>query len=208
MVNSNTRIQKITANSVVGFISQFNSTVVDPAYNTATYHSGNKPHFSKTANGLTTPQSVPDNQLLGTGRTYLSSNDTRINAASLCAALLNITQSLSKIRRFQSQWYFNTNGTQALVDSMSGTGILTFPDIPAGTREASWTREGNTNIQLSPQMLFSAGKKIIASDANQTIVNCLNAWATQCRDNNEIIYKFFQCYSDCHVNCYNSRGRR
>ena len=172
MVNSNTRIQKITANSVVGFISQFNSTVVDPAYNTATYHSGNKPHFSKTANGLTTPQSVPDNQLLGTGRTYLSSNDTRINAASLCAALLNITQSLSKIRRFQSQWYFNTNGTQALVDSMSGTGILTFPDIPAGTREASWTREGNTNIQLSPQMLFSAGKKIMASDANQTIVNC------------------------------------
>ncbi len=208
MVDSNTKIQKITANSIVGFISQFNSTVVDPAYNTATYHSGNKPHFSKTANGLTTPQSVPDNQLLGTKRTYLSSNDTRINAASLCAALLNITQSLSKIRKFQSQWYFNTNGTQALVDSMSGTGILTFPDIPAGTKEASWTREGNTNIQLSPQMLFSAGKRIMASDANQTIANCLNAWTSQCRDSNEIIYKFFQCYSDCHSNCYDSRGRR
>lgn len=93
MVNSNTKIQKVTANSIVGFISQFNSTVVDPAYNTATYHSGNKPHFSKTANELTTPQSIPDNQLLGAERTYLSSNDTRINAASLCAALLSITQS-------------------------------------------------------------------------------------------------------------------
>lgn len=208
MVASKTRIKKITANSVSGFISEFNSIVVDPAYNTATYHSGNKPHFSKTANGLTTPQSIPDNQLQGNGRTYLSSGDVRINAASLCSALLNITQSLSKIRRFQSQWYFNTNGTQALVDSMSGIGILTFPDLPAGSKESTWTREGNTSIALAPQMLFAAGKRITASDANQTITNCLNAWATQCRDSNDIVYKFFQCYSECHASCHNARGRR
>lgn len=211
MVTQNTAIKKVTANSITGFITQFNSSVVDAAFNYATYNSSNYPKFGATAYGYTTPISIPSGQLAAASKTYLSNSDTRITASTLWSSMLSVTRTLVKIRLFYSYWYYNNNGTQGLVTSMSGRAVFNtaYPAVPSG---GSWARSGATSLTLSPTCTINADERATASNANAAITNCFNAWVSVCRDANPLTYQFYtchtSCHSSCHSACHDSRGRR
>lgn len=209
MVATNTRVIKISTSSVTGFISQFNTNVVDAAYGYVNYTNSNYPYFSYTQSGLTNPIAIPSGHLADISKTYLSNSDTVITASSLWNAMVTVTRDLAKIRLFQSLWYYNDNDNQVLQTSLSGRAVFntSYPAVPSG-----WTRSGATSVTISPTQTITAGTRATAANANSAITNCFNAWVSQCRDGNTLTYAFYtchsQCHNSCHSSCHDSRGRR
>lgn len=236
MVELGKKIQKITANSIIGAINDFNDRVIKKAYNMATYHKGNYPKFSGTANygnnntgttGFTNPTAIPNDQLGDKSIPSLSINDTKIIASTLWNAMMNVTKSLSKIRKFDSYWYHreqlatnksdSTGGTRVLKNSISGCAVFnnSLPGVPGGSDALSgksefWTRSGSTTVSLAPtkDTNFAAGKPITAKSFNDAVNNCYNEWYNKCYNANKLTYTYYTCHLNCHGNCHNSRSRR
>ena len=237
-VTQNQKIQKVTANNIVGAITDFNTNVLTKAYNQATYHSGNVPVFSGTANigsnnvgsvGFTNPAALPSNQMLSKSVPSLTLSDTTISASSLWSQMLTMTRALNKIRKFTSTWYhrqFTTKQDDAnssdanggsLINkgSVSGTCVInaSFPAVPTasnalGGSSTSWERSGTTSITLNPSSALTTNAQITAGNMNTTITNCYNTWYNTCISANALTYNLYTCHLNCHGNCYGTRSRR
>lgn len=217
-------IKKVTANSIIGAVSDFNNRVPEAVYNYATYSSSNLPHFTGSCNWgnnsstgetyLTNPQAIEDNQFVAKNVPSLTLNDTVITASTLWSAMNNITIALNKVRYFTAKWYHKTNTTSILLDSISGYGTINteFPNASTGIdaingKSQYWTREGQ-NITFSSSSSLQKGKVVLASDINNTIQNCYNSWYNNCYNKNGITYNMYSCHLNCHNNCHSSRSRR
>jgi hypothetical protein len=235
MVQVGTKIQKMTANSIIGAINDFNDRVIKKAYNMATYHKGNVPKFTGTANygnnntgtvGFTNPNAIPADQLGEKTIPSLSINDKKIIASTLWSAMLNVSKSLNKIRTFESYWYHreqlatnksdSTGGTRVLKSSTSGCAVFKAP-LPAvsggsdalSNKSEFWGRSGSSNIELNPSnTTIIKDTKITASSFNDAVNNCYNEWYNKCYNANKLAYTFYTCHLNCHGNCHNSRSRR
>lgn len=218
-------IQKVTANNIIGVINDFNSNVVDNAFNKKTHNSGNYPKFTGTATygttgsssttGWTNPNAIPSGQLAEDNKSSLTINDTIITATSLWNSMLSITRTLVKIRKFTSQWYHKVDTTNNLVNQISGYGVFntSYPSVPTGTltngaKGETWTRSGSTSITLNPTQSITTNTDATALSINTAINNCYNEWVNKCYNENQLTYQFFTCHQNCHSNWSNSRGRR
>lgn len=235
MVQVGTKIQKMTANSIIGAINDFNDRVIKKAYNMATYHKGNVPKFTGTANygnnnvgtvGFTNPNAIPTDQLTDKTTLTLEINDKKIIASTLWSAMLNVTKSLNKIRTFESYWYHreqlvknksdSTGGTRVLKSSISGCAVFKapLPAVPGGSdvlknKSEFWGRSGSSNIELNPSnTTIIKDNKITASSFNDAVNNCYNEWYNKCYNANKLAYTFYTCHLNCHGNCHSSRSRR
>lgn len=220
-----TKIQKVTANNIVGVITDFNSVVVTGAFSKVPNHSGAYPTFAGSAtygttgasatSGWSNPIAIPSGHLADNSQTTLSISDTRINASSLWTSMLNVTRTLVKLRKFTSSWYHKTDATNNLVNSVSGYASFntSFPAVPTatlanGVKGETWARSGTTAITLSPVSTLTTGAQIKASDINTTINNCYNSWVSNCYNANVLTYTLYTCHQNCHSSCHDSRGRR
>lgn len=239
MVQVGKKIQKITANNIIGAINDFNDRVIKKAYNMATYHKDNVPKFTRSVNfgsnnvgvvGFTNPNALPANQLDSKTIQLLSNNDTKIIASTLCNAMLNVTKSLNKIRRFQSSWYHreqltvgsNANisdplgGLLVLKQTITGHGVFktSLPDVPSGVdklngKSEHWFRSNYTPVELNPTSSNMIKDKMASADSyNTTLTNCYNEWLNKCYNSNTITYTYYTCHLNCHGNCHSSRSRR
>lgn len=220
------KIQKVTANNIIGVINDFNTNVVNNAYNKRTYNSSSYPTFSGTATygttgssattGWTNPIAIPSGHLNADGKTTMTSiSDTKITASTLWSSMLNITRTLVKIRKFTSNWYHRTDTTDNLVNTISGYAVFNtaYPAVPTGTltnatATSTWTRSGATSITLNPTQTIKNGEIASATSINNAINNCYNAWVNNCYNGNVLTYTFYTCHQNCHSNWVNSRGRR
>lgn len=237
-VTSNTQIQKVTANNIVGAITDFNTNVLTKVYNYATYHSGNLPKFTGTANygrgdvgteGFTNPQAVPSNQLISKSVPTLSLSDTTLTASTLWTAMKNVTVALNKVRYFKANWYHrecltkadatntvdSTGGARVLKNSITGRGVFntSFPAVTTGSdtynsKTEFWERTGTTSITLAPTSTLTVGAQITAANMNSAITNCYNSWYNSCYTANQLTYNYYTCHLNCHDNCHTSRSRR
>lgn len=224
---SNTLIQKVTANNIIGVINDFTTNVIDNAFNKRGYNSGTYPYFSGTAGyntatnvkatttGWTNPIAIPSGQLAADSKPSLSITDTVITASTLWNSMLTITRALAKIRVFTSNWYHKSGTTNNLVNSVSGTAVFntSYPAVPTGTiannqKTSNWTRSGSTSITLNPSSSISTDTTATANNINTTITNCYNAWATNCYNGNRLTYTFYTCHYNCFSEWADSRGRR
>ena len=241
MVQVGTKIQKMTANNIIGAINDFNDRVIKSAYNMATYHKGNVPKFSGSVNygsnnkgtvGFTNPAAIPNNQLGEKSIPSLSINDTKIIASTLWNALMNVTKSLSQIRKFESKWYhreqLNVGSNANIVDPVGGLLVLkqtitghgvfktSLPDVPYGENKLNgksehWYRTGLTSVELNPTNSNMIKDKIASANSyNTALINCYNEWYNKCYndDANKLTYEYYTCHLNCHGNCHSSRSRR
>lgn len=213
-------IQKVTANSIVGVISDFNAIVVNQAHSKVQYHSGNVPYFSgsgtSTGGNFTNPAALPANQLAANSQSTMTAiGDDIITASSLWSSMLTITRYLVKIRKFTSTWIHAQPASPVTVNTVTGWAVFNtaFPAVPTGTvtvdsHTENWTRDGNTSITLSPTQTISSGDDAAAANMNTAINNCYNAWVNSCYNANELTYTYYTCHSNCHSNWGDARGRR
>jgi len=223
-VVQNTQVIKVTANSIVGAVTDFNSRVPTAVYNFATYHTGNLPKFTGTCTWgnntrtgttyLTNPQAIETNQFAAKSVPSLSLSDIQITASTLWTAMYNIAVALNKVRYFVANWYHRTNDSRALVNSISGRGVMntSFPAVTGGSDVVNstsryWTRSGG-NVTFTPTSAITKDTQITAANMNTTIQNCYNAWYNACYTNNQITYTMYTCHLNCHSECYGVRSRR
>lgn len=213
-------IQKVTANSIVGVINDFNSIVVNQAHSKVQYHSGNVPHFTGSATGSTgtwtNPAALPTNQLAANSQSTMTAiEDDIITASSLWSSMLTITRYLVKIRKFTSTWIHAQPAQAQTINTVTGWAVFNtaFPAVPTGnvtvdSQTENWTRGGNTSITLSPAQTINSGADAAAANMNTAINNCYNAWVNSCYNANELTYTYYTCHSNCHSNWGDARGRR
>lgn len=215
-----TDIQKVTANSIVGVINDFNSIVVNQAHSKVQYHSGNIPYFSgtgtSTGGNFTNPAALPSNQLAAnTQSTMTGISDDIITASTLWSSMLTITRYLVKIRKFTSTWIHAQPASVVNKGTVTGYAVFNtaFPAVPTGTvvvnsHTQNWTRSGSTSITLSPSQTINTGADAAAANMNTAINNCYNAWVNSCYNANALTYTYYTCHSNCHSNWEDGRGRR
>ena len=215
-----TDIQKVTANSIVGVINDFNSIVVNQAHSKVQYHSGNIPYFSgtgtSTGGNFTNPAALPSNQLAAnTQSTMTGISDDIITASTLWSSMLTITRYLVKIRKFTSTWIHAQPALPVTMGTITGWAVFNtaYPAVPTGTvtvdsHTSNWTRGGSTSITLSPSQTINTGADATAANMNTAINNCYNAWVNSCYNANALTYTYYTCHSNCHSNWGDSRGRR
>lgn len=219
-------IKKITANNIIGVINDFNTNVVDNAFNKRNYNSSTYPSFTGSATygrtgssattGWTNPRAIPSGQLAADNKTSMTSiSDTIITASTLWSSMLSITRQLVKIRKFTSYWYHKTDATNNLVNSITGYGVFNtaYPSVPTGTlsnnvKGETWTRSGSTSITLNPTQTINSNEIATAISINDAINNCYNSWVDNCYNGNVLTYNFYTCHQNCHSNWADARGRR
>lgn len=170
MITANKIITKNSSGENVGVINDFNSRVISTAYNLATYHSGNIPHFSGSvqygyeASGnvaYSNMAAIESSQLSQKSIPSITISDSTITAATLWSTMKSMTQALNKIRIFTANWYHRRNttlgstyqaatpgtgGDRYLVNSISGCAVFNtaFPAVSGGSDNLSFNNCNRT----------------------------------------------------------------
>lgn len=210
-------------------IDNFSNNLLNAMFS-GQYHLTNLPRFSGTAGSWTNPQAIPSSQLSTNTKPGITIADTVCTASTVYSQCKTVVDSLTRIRYFTSNWYWQTNSNHGLVNSVSGSAIFlaTIPMVPAypgtGNGRSGWTRTitgaGSGAASTSSATITSTltvtnplnqNKEIKASEItpytlNAALFNYLyNAW--NANRNNRITYNFFTCHSNCYFACQ-SRSRR
>ena len=209
-------------------IENFNTNLLNAIYSGA-YHLTNLPRFKGSAGIWSNPQAIPSSQLSTATRPELKINDTMPTAGNTYLAMKTIVDGLTRIRYFTSNWYYQTNSSHGLINSVSGTAIFlaSIPGVPtysSGANKSGWTRTITgpgagaastasatlttvltvTNPLKQNEVILAS--KITPKDLNNSLYNYLyNAWAAN--RNNRLTYNFYTCHNNCWGAC-NPRSRR
>lgn len=194
--------------------------------------STNIPRFSGSAGPFTSPAALPANQIAMYSDPTVNISSDEVSASNTYNALKVIVDGLTRIRYFTSNWYFQTNNSQGLVNSISGTALFnaTIPSLPtynAGRKANGYSGWARTIAGTGAGVATNAAARITSSlsVANPMVINnvvnasnltprtltatffnnLFNAWASN--RNNRITYNFYTCHSNCHASC-NPRSRR
>jgi hypothetical protein len=212
------------------FLANINSLILAGAY-----HNGNAPHFSGTSlyktnynsnityTAYTNPQAIPTADLDSVGNALADSNINAvgikgniIKGATVYSVLCDVIRKMTRVRNFTSRWYHKTNGSLALVNTVSGKAIFketlsvlnSFPETN-NTLNSGWSRTTNNTLQTISVGTSGIVKDsvIYADSVNTFLTNLNNAWAAV--EENAIGYTFYSCHNNCHChsNC-DSRHRR
>lgn len=173
------------------------------------------PKFSGTDGaGLANPNAVPNGQLSSTQPQKINNNQlsNTILANELYNLFYNTIQDVTRVRLCSSYWYFNTNGTNALVNSQVNkyANFNATTSVVSGTTTPYFTKSpNNTNMMGS----LSLGRNninqnvvVAASNVNAIINELYNNWNTW-KNSNKVTFNYYTCHSNCHSN-YDNRARR
>ena len=207
------------------FLSNINNIVISGAK-----HNGDIPRFAGTSyyNGgspsvyvaYSNPEAIPASDLDSVGAVLAAASPAEIGekgtvmyGGKVYDVLCNIVRKLTRVRKFTSKWYHTTNGTSALMSTVSGKALFkeklsTLPVYPgaASSRNCGWKRTVNDPIQnISVNNAGVAkGNYLYASSVNNFFTNLNNAWLAAAE--NPIEYTLYSCHNNCHGNC-NCDGR-
>ena len=222
-------------------IDNFRSNLLNTIFSGNPRHSGNVPRFTKTAGGISTaagtsrtytqPNAIDVGQLDSNSQPSVSIPNETITAADTYNSLKEIVDKLTKIRYYTSNWYYQTNGNLALVESVEGTAIFkaTIPGLDAYSSATKvdgyvgWNRQiedssagvgssASTTTTLYVNNPFIQNQEVKADQVGNIATNdslfsnLYTAWM-QARAK-RITYTYYTCHSNCHSNWTDVRSRR
>ena len=205
----------------------FIENVLNPIFSN-TYHNQNIPRLWGTSwrgnHGETLAykdiEAVPSNNLKNYNDEYNTMknmfndnfNGQVLNAQMVYNAVISIMRRATTVRRFQSYWYKQVQGTMQYVTENSGKAIFqdNLPGLPGYSGAPNEARFGGERNVNSTRQNYTANFEHSDLANKQEVLNFFNQLYSKWEQlyNNTIVYKFYTCHQNCHGECHSSRGRR
>jgi hypothetical protein len=221
-----TKKQDVTPASILETFSNNLNTVIlyqakdqsSPPTFTGSANYNNSYNNINTSTGFINPPAIPINDLDFKSNSVpptisVGSKKSDVSGSVIYNTLCDVVKKLTRVRNFTSTWYHKTQGSYAMINTVSGKAVFkeTLPAVQGtggiadNTASSGWTRsiDGTTlqNIAIvNPGV--ERGKDVLASTINQFFTNLNTSWSAAAV--NTIAYTFYSCHNNCHNNCHSS----